>query len=259
MREHSPVTASYALDIGRYTLGVDERVLSGTTAAWARLTTGIASFHQLPAVGKSGSSIPCLAKSVNADLASGCFVALGFEAPMWLPIRRGHSRSLRLFAPRFSEERQHEWYVNAGAAATLKALSLGIMLFSLIRAGNPNVRLTTDTGCTTPNAIALFEAFVVEDFKLPKHRKSARVIPSDDEWDAFLASLAWGAIKRSFSVPASTTPRLLHAAGSEPAEILSIWRTIASNVPSLSPVGGPPDCDVVALAENTSARTRPLQ
>jgi hypothetical protein len=49
---------------------------------------------------------------------------------------------------------------------------------------------------------------------------------------------AWEAAKRE-----------ANAAGREQAETLSIWRTIASNVPSLLPVDGPPDCEVVALAE----------
>jgi hypothetical protein len=252
MREHSQVTASYALDIGKYTLGVDERVrASGTTTHWACLTSGIASFRQLPTVG-NGPSIPDLAKSINADLASGHLVSLGFEAPMWFPIAREHCPSLRLFAERFSEEKtcKRQWYLNGGAAATLKALSLGIMLLSLVRDDNSDVRLTTQPNCMARNTIVLFEAFITGKFKLAKYRPS-RI--SGHEWDAFLASLAWGALHKSFLVPAGTTPLLLHAAGKQRAEALSIWRTIASNVPSLSPVDGPPDCDVVALADNTSS------
>lgn len=167
MQERSSVTASYALDIGTYTLGAKGQVrASNTTTAWARLTGGIASFRQLPAAGKSGLSIPDLAKSINTDLASGHFVSLGFEAPMWFPIARGHSASLRLFAGRFPEEEtcRRQRYLNGGAAATLKALSLGIMLLSLVREDNPGVRLTTQPNCGEQNAIVLFEAFVTEEF-----------------------------------------------------------------------------------------------
>jgi hypothetical protein len=247
------VTASYALDIGTYTLGVKGQVrTSDTTTAWARLTSGMASFHQLPAAGKHGADVPDLARSINTDLASGHSVSLGFEAPMWLPTARVHRPSLQLFAGRFLEENQstRQWYLNGGAAATLKALSLGIMLLSVVGAENPSVRLTTRPDCTAQNTIVLFEAFVTKEFKLGQYRP---IGITKDQWDAFLASLAWGALHKSFSVPACITPRLLHAAGSEPAETLSIWKTIASNVPSLSPVEGPPDCDVVALAETSSS------
>ncbi len=126
-----------------------------------------------------------------------------------------------------------------GAATTLKALSLGIMLFSLIRARNSNVRLTTDPGCTTPNTISLFGAFVVGDFKLPHHwRLAQQLIPKDDQWDAFLASLAWGALHKSFPVPALDL------------------KNFESNVPLLPPLDGPPDCDCRcpgALAETSSS------
>jgi hypothetical protein len=260
MQERASAIPSYGLDIGKYTLGVRGQVCaSKTTTAWARLASGIASFHELPAVGTRGTSITGLAGCINADLESGP-VALGFEAPMWLPIARRHKESLQLFKGRFPKEDEctRQWYLNGGAAAALKALSLGIMLLSLVRNDNPGVRLTTQPNCGAQNTIVLFEAFVTaEEFKLAGYRPSGI---TEHEWDAFLASLAWGALHKSFSVPARITPLLLHAAGSEPSEALSIWKTIASNVPSLPPVDGPPDCDVVALAEMKSpSRALPLK
>jgi hypothetical protein len=250
MQVCSSATASYGLDIGKYTLGVHAQVCaSKTTTAWARLTSGIASFDELPAVGTKGTSITELARCINADLASGRSVALGLEAPMWFPIARRHKESLHLFKGRFPEEDEctRQWYLNGGTAATLKALSLGIMLLSLVRDDNPGIRLTTQPNCIAQNTLVLFEAFVTADFKLSEYR--SRGI-TEHEWDAFLASLAWGALRKSFRVPAGIARRVLHAAGREQAETLSIWGTIASNVPSLLPVDGPPDCDVVALAEN---------
>jgi hypothetical protein len=193
-----------------------------------------------------GRSILQLASAIAKDLEMGHLVSLGFEAPMWFPVRRSHSANLKLFAPRFRAERGSEWYLQSGAAATLKAISAGTMLLSLIQADSPRVRLTTAPDSIAPGTIGLFEAFVVDDFKVTPPPQVARQAPN--EWDAFTASLAWGAFYRAFDVPDLLAPRRLHTAGTEPSELISIWKTIVSNVPQFPQIEGPPDCDVIALS-----------
>lgn len=178
---------------------------------------------------------------------------------MWLPIERSERNDLTLFRPRFDAEcafpterqRKSAWYLY-GAQATIKALSVGTMLFSLIRNMKLKIRLTTkpDFDSIEPGTIVLFEAFAVGSFKVPHPSGVPR---NGDEWDAFTASLAWGALHKSFRVPSGPQlPRRLHTVGTQsPEKTLSIWSIIAGNVPSITPVDGPPDCDVVGFASES--------
>ncbi len=109
----------YGLDIGVYNLGARAQVLSSTTTAWCRFPCPPTSLDGLtysgtPAGGSlklsggwsatCGRSIEELARAMTTDFKEGKSIALGFEAPMWFPTQREHSKSLSLFSPRFPEE-----------------------------------------------------------------------------------------------------------------------------------------------------------
>ena len=253
----SPMTdsISYALDIGVYETGAMGQMLAGTTAAWCRAVGGTSYLKELvhegtPTAGRfsriggmeefvCGRSIEGLARAIARDLSDGHQVALGFEAPMWLPIELRHRPNLRLFGPRFDAERGSEWYLQSGAAAALKSVALGILLREHLRAELDGKLPALSTAYADGGkALVLFEAFVVGPFK---------VLGRDvlDETDAMVAAIAWGAVHRGFALPGEFRPVVLHKSGSRTGQCLSLWSTIFSG----ETVGGPPDCEVVALAE----------
>jgi hypothetical protein len=250
----------FALDIGVYGTGSSGQILSGTTAAWCRLERGItdigsliyggtATFGQFAAPHDStlpfscvcGRSIEKLAELIAADLSAGHRVALGFEAPMWLPLEHRHKPRLKLFGPRFQAEAGSEWYLQSGAAATLKAISLGVMLREHLRDCHHLKKRTTHVDFWQPDTLLLFEAFVVGPFKT-LGVKAADAAPN--EWDAFTAALAWGALHLSFITSPTIAPILLHRTGAREGSCLSVWDVIFGD---LLPPFGSPDCDVVAM------------
>lgn len=253
------VPICYALDIGIYETGAKGQMLSATTAAWCRAVGGTPCLKALvhdgtPTVGRfsraggteefvCGRSIEGLAQSLVRDLGEGHQVALGFEAPMWLPLEHKHNPQLRLFCPRFDAEQGSEWYRQSGAAASLKSIVLGVLLREHLRAelGGALPRLSTDHA-DGGEALVLFEAFVAGPHK---------VLGRDvlDETDALVAAIAWGAIHRNFALPGGFRSVLLHKSGSRTRPCLSLWSTIFTG----EVIAGPPDCDVVALAAGSAA------
>jgi hypothetical protein len=253
--------ASYAVDIGMYHVGAKGQMCSDTTTAWARSGEGTPCFTDITYSGSCdegtfanstqlwscGRSISRLVDRIAADLDAGFSVSLGLEAPMWFPIGLGLEQcaNLQLFKPRCEEERGgSEWYLQSGAAATVKAISIAAMLIGLLTTKQPGVKLTTDPSAGTDGTITLYEAFVVGEFKMPVPAKATK---AKNEWDAFTASLAWGAVNWKFDIPPSVCHKELHKAGSSLPEIASVWKIVASLVPRHPQVDGPLDCQIVGL------------
>ena len=262
-------TVVYALDIGVYRTGIQGQVLSETTAAWCRVTKGITAFDALrysgtPCTGifnchseadpvessgfRCGRSLPLLAESLTGDLEEGRQVALGFEAPMWLPLAFNEAPSLTLFSPRFSAEATHRWYLQSGAAATVKSISLGIPLLEMVRSRLPDREFlwTTAVAEERENSVTLFEAFVAGDYKVQGFDVAKN---APDEWDAFLAALAWGSIHAGFELPDGVEAESLHEAGTHPDPSVSVWDVVAGGTQGSrsTKVAGPSDCEVVGL------------
>lgn len=252
---------SYALDIGVYNIGGRGQILSSTTTGWARASEPISTIADLSYSGSCdrgafadpcghtwacGRSIGALADMIARDLDEGWRVALGFEAPMWFPVSRRESPALSVFGPRFDAERGSEWYLQSGAAATLKAISLGSMLLSELLARCPTRSFSTDTRAKDEQVVVLYEAFVVGPYKV---RPPATVSGSAaNEWDALTASLAWGALNAGFQLPSALRAVELHGRGSRQGDVISVWRVIADNLPDRRAIDGPSDCQVVALS-----------
>lgn len=255
---HAATPVAYALDIGVYETGQDGQILSRTTAAWCRVDSGSSNFQVLrysgnPSQGSflapgalknaytCGRSIETLAELIAKDLHAERLVALGFEAPMWLPLEYQHRPRLNLFRARFPVEQGFEWYLQSGAAATMKSIALGTMLREHIKkAASRPPQFSTAPSDTTPGGLVLFEAFVAGPYKVPGG-DAARDAPN--EWDALTAALAWGATHAGFMVPPTVRAVSLHGAGSRKGACMSVWSTILTD----QLLGGPPDCEVVAL------------
>ena len=211
----TPLRVVYALDIGVYNLDLSNEVDSSTTAAWCRLTeTPKSLYNDVDYLGcppdyieisfpdgcqaLCGRHIGVLANHISSDIAAGNAVALGFEAPMWFPLTLD-ADSHKLFYPRFPVERGHEWYIQAGAAATVKAISLGILLFRLISKETTITQISRNPHCwtTSPSSLTLFEAFVAggdekkNDYFYKLRRPDLIGKNAKDEWDAFTAAVAW--------------------------------------------------------------------
>lgn len=171
--------ASYAVNIGVYNVGAMGQILSSTTTAWARSGEGTCSFDGITYSGSSGSheegtfsestqrtwscgrSISRLVDRIAVDIEAGLSVSLGLEAPMWFPIRREECANLELFKPRFDAEKGRGWYLQSGAAATVKAISIAAMLVGLLTSKQPEVRLTTNPSSAADRTIVLYEAVSV--------------------------------------------------------------------------------------------------
>lgn len=260
----------FALDIGVYKIGASGQILAGTTAAWCRLDRGIADLSGIkyrgttkigadtgefvvppgeePSTVKCGRSIEKLADAIAEDLEEGRRVALGFEAPMWFPLKYSHEPKLRLFRHRFKAEKGkggeqgREWYLNSGAAATVKAISLGIMLREHLRCRYEEGHFATTPDARSPGTVTLFESFVTGRFKVEPPKGMGR---ATNEWDALISALAWDGLHADFEIPEALCPVSLHRAGSRTGPCFSVWDTIFAEGPSS--LSGPPDCEVVAL------------
>jgi hypothetical protein len=258
----------FALDIGVFNLGVAGQVLKNTTAAWCRLDRGITDLESLDYGGNAssgqftdrtdgdrcvavcGRSIAALADLIARDVRDRRHVALGFEAPMWLPLELEESPKMQLFRPRFEAETGNEWFIQSGAAATVKAISLGVMLVEYLRASVPTLSCTTEVDLWDRGPVLLFEAFVAGTFKVVPGA-AGRAAPN--EWDAFTAALAFGAVHAGFDAPPFVAAEALHRAGERTGASLSIWDSIFGG--RSIPLTGPPDCEIVGVTGGPPPRT----
>lgn len=240
----------FAVDVGVYISGAEGIPLHGTTFAWAKrrlpLTAGVSGQEPLPVRTNwtaDSHNIRVLVDMMVSAFESGQRVALGFEAPMWLPLfRLLPSQSFRLFQPRFEQERSREWYLQAGAAATTKGMSFAALLLSLLRERTKISQITTDRRrwMESPSTVLLFEAFVAGSFKLPTPPGADR-----DEWDAQTAAIAYALAL----MPSTESPFLsqtLVSADNDSSSALSIWAAAARSV-GLDDAECRGRCDVVGL------------
>ena len=176
---------------------------------------------------------------------------------MWFPIPHNLESGQDLFEPRFDEEADFRWYLQSGAAASVKSIALGRMLFWHIRerlgikhpSGDDS---TEDIACRIMGAqewaesedcngkITLFEAFVAGVYK-DNHRFDNISKTHDDKKDACIGALAWVAASQD---RVDARKGQLHEAGTASLPVISLWGQITQ-----TSIDGPTDCDVVALGQ----------
>lgn len=240
---------AYSIDVGMDELGKNGTVLSNPTIAWARVMHGV-NLHRddngnysVDGAGiEFGHDIRDLAKLLSKDIResvrSKLRVAIGMNAPMWQPTPNQHSQDrFDLFPQRFAQESALWWSLQSGASATVRALSIGRLLFSLLdipRSLTLFATCPTDSGC-----IELFEGFVASHWKLPQDIAKH---PSQQVWDAVTTATAFQiAIKN-----APTDSVVIHRATSYEGPLICHWKTIVGATGLYTKYCGT-DCMIVGI------------
>lgn len=219
---------AYGIDIGVYRHSAQSRVNGHTTFAWARTgddvtLTYINEHSRFCFCGnpKTGSDIRELGGLISKDLAAGSKIAIGMEAPMWQPTPMHlPDGAFQLFAGRFAEEKEFGWYKQSGAAATVKAISIGVLLFSLVEF--PDRAISFGVNPEADQDVTLFEGFVAGSWKLP----GKPTVPlSSHCWDAITTAVAFR-YQAPWSVTNSAPSSYIHGSGTAKTEVVSHWKTI---------------------------------
>ena len=249
---------AYGIDVGMYEQGIKGAVNSNTTFAWARVAHGVelqcddngdCSFEGADIT--YGRDIRELAKFLSVDIRESVRgklrVAIGMEAPMWQPTpRRLPQGAFDLFPLRFAQESGYWWYLQSGASATVRALSIGRMLFSLLDI--PKNMTQCVTGPTHSACIELFEGFVAGNWKLP--RDISRY-PNEHCWDAVTTAAAFQMAIRGVEGNSA----VLHSAMSYSEPLISHWQTIVGST-GLYTKYCDTDCMVVGIDSRSLAKTK---
>lgn len=181
---------SYCIDVGTVEVGPGEGV-SGKSFAWGRVDSEVPE-NQGP-LNVRFSRLAALQEALRDDIANHRRVALGVEAPMWTPLARTFGRGI-LFNWRFDAEKKHEWYLQAGASAAVRATQLAFLALEPLVRQTGRLRMLTrfrELESTEPNAdspsLLVWEAFVAGDFK-PVHEYGGPLGGNENRIDAFCAA-----------------------------------------------------------------------
>ena len=160
----------YCCDVGTVFVGAHNNVLDRSSFAWARCDDP--DLDQ-PSENANWNDPEALAASIARDINKGCRVALGIEAPMWLPVIDHlvrESAPWALFRPRMAieSELRASWYLQLAAPASVRAPQLVFLALSKA-ADQADLRLTVnvDQWRTSPDneSILVWEGFAVGGFK----------------------------------------------------------------------------------------------
>lgn len=179
--------AIYALDIS-----ILSEALKPRNTAWVKLNVS----GELEEV---GYNIAELAQSIGTDLQRGIKVALGFEAPMWIPLPLLTEDQRFKMTGRFHNELMRNsirWF-EGGAAPLVKTLPIGYMLFKELL----NARIEVSATCSIENwscaDMFLFEGFATGVYKgkasseFHLFQQLNAKLSSDDLVDAYLIASAF--------------------------------------------------------------------
>ena len=224
---------AYGIDIGVYRHGVNGTVLASTTFAWARAessvtltfpTQGDEQIFSFDGSYTSGRDIRDLAKAITRDLRSEMKIAIGVEAPMWQPApTEVPSSTFDLLPIRFPQEKGFAWYLQSGAAALVKALSTGRLLFSLLDLPSKDIRCAI--GSSEKSIIELFEGFVVDRWKLPGE---AAFGDGAHAWDALTTAVGLHYAKHR--IEEDQLLSLIHKASGCRTPVISHWETVLKSL-----------------------------
>ncbi|MCP1132909.1 hypothetical protein NKT34_06390 [Paenibacillus polysaccharolyticus] len=114
-------------------------------------------------------------------------VAIGFEAPMWIPTYTFDKELSSVFTERFAEEGENlRWYSRGGAVASQIAMPSGIELLTILKKKfQSNISVTTDISNWNKDTLYLYEAFIAGKHKF---RPSNGNKNHQHYWDSFLSA-----------------------------------------------------------------------
>lgn len=239
--------AIYGVDIAQYQVGPNGNQIGRCKWAWARLNCASGALVQLqpmdPRMITTGGNLGDFVTALEDDIKNGVAVSLGFEAPMWIPAPVELPESGLLFRQRFTQEAGRQWYLQAGAAATVKALAFAKLIFKalLARIGGD---LHLSTSCTKPRkgTLTLFEGFVTG--KVYKTSPLAGI--DQDRWDALCTALAYAGAVVGAKLPSGYRADTLFPQAASNTESYSLWMFAARAAGLDSPALAEP-CTVVGL------------
>lgn len=180
---------------------------------------------------------------VDEDRGNDPYVAYGIDVGMYEHGTKGAVNSNTTFA---WARVAHGVELQSGASATVRALSIGRMLFSLLDI--PRNMTQCVTGPTHSACIELFEGFVAGNWKLP--RDISRY-PNEHCWDAVTTAAAFQMAIRGVE----RNSAVLHSAMSYSEPLISHWQTIVGST-GLYTKYCDTDCMVVGIDSRSLAKTK---
>jgi hypothetical protein len=167
------MVVAFGIDVGSYS--------KPGHFAWYELTTA----SESPTPNKACHDPVMFADRVIAILSEGKKIALGLEAPIWMPgseVLLGKSPRMH---ERFASEKGRTWY--AGAAATVGMMALSVLGDLLARLAVTNLSQTITDDFThwneTNDSLLLYESFLLTN---RKPISCGKIV--SDEWDAFVTA-----------------------------------------------------------------------
>lgn len=227
---------SYCIDVGTVEVGRGGGV-AGSTFAWGRVDSENPEVPGLLDV--RYSRLADLQEALRTDFAHHRRVALGVEAPMWTPLVKTFDRGV-LFGLRFGAEKGHEWYLQAGASAAVRATQLAYLALAPLVERFGRLQMLTrfrELEAAKPSAgipsIFVWEAFVAGHFK-PKYELHVALGTNWNRIDAHCAARLFAEIAGrsdpdeigvSASGPVLAKPS--HDSTSDRGDVVSTWSTVA--------------------------------
>lgn len=148
----------------------------------------------------TGYGIIDLAKNISSEINKrNIKIALGFEAPMWIPVPKKDINNNFEMKGRFYDEicnYSARWF-EGGAQPTVKTLPIGYFLFYELLKQCKNIKATTELkSWNESNPFYLFEGFATNDYKGNKSmdyrlfKKNDPKLKNNDLVDAFIIAQA---------------------------------------------------------------------
>lgn len=177
----------YALDIA-----ILSEDLKPRNTSWVKLNSN----GEIDSV---GYNIRDLSNKIAADLNNNLKVALGFEAPMWIPMPKLSESHHFKMTGRFKNELERNsirWF-EGGAAPLVKTLPIGYFLFTELLKHRIGVTATTTLSQWGNADLFLFEGFATGSYKgiasshFTDFKNQDSSLTNDDLVDAFIIGSAF--------------------------------------------------------------------
>jgi hypothetical protein len=209
------MVVAFGIDVGSYS--------ETGHFAWYELTSASDS----PTPNEDCHDPVALADRAIATLREGKQIALGLEAPIWMPGSEVLLGRCPRMHERFASEKGRTWYAGAAATVGMMALSALSDLLARLAVANLNQTITDDFSHwdETKDSILLYESFLLTN----KKPISCGSIASD-EWDAFVTASLILEYKGEFThLRECSHPGRLHELQSDDNGHAALWPIVVPN------------------------------